>query len=206
MEKDSKISKAVELIAQLSVDRASQVLSKLIRSGARITLERAYMTDISEATAKINAQENDVEVIGSLVDMIGDAPFKFLFYADAPSCLILTDLILQREVGLTKEFNIYVRSTIQEIGNIMASAVCNVFASDFEIAMKPTPPKVVHDFLGTVFQEFVMGTAAERDEVMIIESRFYIVRYDVKCTIYILPFPGSDKTINYICNTRLKGE
>jgi chemotaxis protein CheY-P-specific phosphatase CheC len=206
MDTDSRISKAVELIAQLSVDRASQVLSKLIKSGAKIVLERAYIADISAATAQVNARDGQGEVIGSMVDMMGDAPFKFLFFADAPSCLVLTDLMLQREVGLTKDFDVYVKSTVQEIGNIMASAVCSVFATDFEIAMKPTPPKVMHDFLGTVFQEFVMGTATEKDEVLVIESRFHIVRYDIKCDIYILPFPGSDKTINSICNTRLKGE
>lgn len=206
MDADSKISKAVELIAQLSVDKASQVLSKLVRCGARIVLEKAYMADISDATARVNAEETHSEVIGSMVDMIGDAPFKFLFYADAPSCLVLTDLILRREVGLAKEFDIYVRSAIQEIGNIMASAICNVFSTDFEIAMKPTPPKVIHDFVGTVFQEFVMGTASERDEILIIESTFHIISHDIKCNMFILPFPGSDKTINYICNTRFKGD
>lgn len=164
------------------------------------------MADISDATARVNAEETQSEVIGSMVDMLGDAPFKFLFYADAPSCLTLTDLILHREVGLAKEFDIYVRSAIQEIGNIMASAICNVFSTDFEIAMKPTPPKVIHDFVGTVFQEFVMGTASERDEILIIESTFHIISHDIKCNMFILPFPGSDKTINYICNTRFKGD
>lgn len=206
MQTNPKISKAVELIAQLSVDRASQVLSKLVKSGARIILEKAYMADIAEATARVNSEDMQGEVIGSIVDMLGDAPFRFLFYCDAPGCLALTDLILQREVGLSKEFDIYVKSAVQEMGNILASSVCNVFSSDFEIAMKPTPPKVIHDFIGAVFQEFVMGVAMETDEILIIESRFLVVKYDIKCNIYILPFPGSEKTINYICNTRLKGE
>ena len=206
MEMDPKIGKAVELIAQLSVDRASQVLSKLIKTGARIVLERAYMADISDATAQINTEEIEGEVIGSMVDMVGGAPFKFLFYADAPGCLTLTDLILQRPLGTTKDFDIYVHSTIQEIGNIMSSAVCSVFERDFAISLKPTPPKVVHDFVGTVFQEFVLGTASERDEVLIIQSRFSIVNYNIQCNMFILPFPGSEMTINRICSSRFKGE
>ncbi len=206
MDKDLRISKAVQLIAQLSVDRASQVLSKLVKTGARIVLEKAYIADISAATEQVNAEMTEVDVIGSMVDMVGDAPFKFLFYADAPSCLILTDLMLQRKVGIAKEFDIYVRSAVQEIGNILSSAVCNVFSTDFEISLKPTPPKVVHDFIGTVFQEFVIGAASETDDVLIIESRFHIISHDIRCNMFILPFPGSEKVINYICNTRFKGE
>lgn len=206
MDKDSRISKAVQLIAQLSVDRASQVLSKLVKTGARIVLEKAYIADISQATEQVNAEMTGGDIMGSIVDMVGDAPFKFLFYADAPSCLILTDLMLQRKVGITKEFDIYVRSAVQEIGNILSSAVCNVFSTDFEISLKPTPPKVVHDFAGTIFQEFVVGAASETDEVLIIESRFHIISHDIRCNMFILPFPGSEKVINYICNTRFKGE
>ncbi|HNX91075.1 MAG TPA: hypothetical protein PKG81_04390, partial [Candidatus Omnitrophota bacterium] len=73
-----KLSRAVELISKLSIDKASQVFSKLIKSGARIELEKAYVADISEATAKIAADNN--EVVGVYVDIVGDIPLKFLFY------------------------------------------------------------------------------------------------------------------------------
>ena len=207
MEKDSRVSKVLQMIAQLSIDRASQVLSKLVKTGARIVLEKAYVSDIAQATAQINTDAiHDGDVIGSIVDMVGDAPFKFLFYSDIKSCYILTDLMLRRPVGTSKEYDIYVKSAVQEIGNIMSSAACNVFSTDFEISLKPTPPKVVHDFIGTIFEEFVVGVASETDDVLIIESRFHIVSHDVRCNMFILPFPGSEKVINYICNTRFKGE
>ena len=198
--------KAVQLIAQLSIDRASQLLSKLVKTGARISLEKAYVTDLSETTARINGEEVQGEVIGAIIDVTGDAPFRFLFYAEASSCLLLTDLILQRKVGTSKDFDVYVQSSVQEIGNILASGVCGVFAADFDIRMRPTPPKVVHDFLGTVFQEFVMETAAESDQVLIIESRFHLERYNLSCNMFILPLPGTEDVINNICKTKFKGE
>lgn len=192
----SRPNKAVELIIQLSIDRVSQLFSKFIKVGAKISLEKAYVTDLSEATARINAEDVQNEVIGSIVDVTGDAPFKFLFYAGAPTCLILTDLILQRKVGTSTEFDIYVHSAMQEIGNILASGVCSVFAADFNIRIKPTPPKVAHDFLGTIFQEFVMETAAESDQVLIVESRFNVVRHNLRCNMFILPSPGTEGVIN----------
>jgi len=198
MTHDPRISKVIELIAQLSVDKASQVLSKMVKAGARIVLEEAYVVNISEATEKINAEGG--EVMGAFVNLVGDIPFKFLFYADAPDALVLTDLILQKKVGTTNEFNLYVNGTIQEMGNIMASAVCNVFASDFQINMKPSPPEVVHDFVGTIFEECIMEVASQKDEVFIIESKFCVVKSDIKCNMFILPMPGSEEALNEICS------
>ncbi|VAX35212.1 hypothetical protein MNBD_UNCLBAC01-234 [hydrothermal vent metagenome] len=192
------INKLTELIAQLSVDRASQVLSKMVKSGTQIILERSYVANISEVTEKINAEGG--EVMGAFVDLVGDAPFKFLFYTDAQQAVVLTDMILQKKIGTTKEVNIYVNGAIQEIGNILASAVCNVFSTDFQINMKPSPPEVFHDFVGSIFEECIMSVASERKEIFMIESTFYVVKQNIKCSMLILPMPGSEEILTEICN------
>lgn len=204
MDTGSRVSKAIELIAQLSIDRASQVLSKLVKSGAKITLEKAYMTTVAEATAKVNAEEG--EVMGALIDLMGSAPFKFLFYTSVESSRLMTELILQRKAASIDNFDLYVHSAVQEVGNILSSAVCNVFASDFNIAIKPSPPTVIHDFAGTVFQECILDTVSEEDDILIIESQFCIVRRNIYCNMFILPMPGSEKTLNYIFNSQFKGD
>ncbi len=196
---DEKIDRAVTMIAKLSIDKSSQVFSKTIRSGARIEMEKAYMADISEASAKAYAE--DKEVVGSFIDLDGDAPFKFLFYINDTDSLIITDLMLRREVGLTTEFNIYAQSAVQEVGNILASAISNVFSADFGIALKPTPPSVVHDYAGTIFEEYLLDVAAEKNEVLMIESKFSIVHSDIKCSMFLLPYPGSERVLSQISHT-----
>jgi chemotaxis protein CheC len=191
-----KIDKAIELIAKLSIDKSSVAFSKIVKQGARIVMENAYMANISEATAKAYSQ--DSEVVGAFIDLEGDAPFKFLFYVQDTDSLVLTDLILRKEVGTTKEFDLYTQSAVQEVGNILASAISNVFSADFQIALKPTPPVVLHDFAGTVFEEYLVDIAIERNEVLIIESQFNIVQSNIKCSMFLLPYPGSEKVLNYI--------
>jgi chemotaxis protein CheC len=193
---DKKIDSAIRLIAKLSIDKSSQAFSKMIKAGARIEMEKAYMADISEATAK--AYSEDAEVVGAFIDLTGDAPFKFLFYVTDKDSLVLTDLILRREVGTTKEFDLYAKSAVQEVGNILSSAISNVFSADFQIALKPTPPTVLHDFAGTVFEEYLVDIASERNEILIIESQFRIIQADIKCSMFLLPYPGSEKVLNYI--------
>ncbi|MCK5579806.1 MAG: chemotaxis protein CheC [Candidatus Omnitrophica bacterium] len=200
MTEKKKIDRALKLIAGLSIDKSSQVLSKMIKMGASIEMRDVYMADISQLTANRTA-EDEKEVVGAFIDLVGDAPFKFLFYVSADDSLVLTDLILRREVGTSKEFDLYSQSAVQEIGNILASAITNVFATDFQISMRPSPPVVVNDYASTIFQEYIMSAALERDEILIIETVFCVVQQDISCRMFILPMQESEKILNYIVST-----
>jgi len=196
MSSQDKLQKAIKVIAQLSIDTASRTFSKLIKAGATIDLERAFIADISEVTRMFSGSED--EVVGAYVDLVGDAPFTFLFFVSAPDSLMLTDLMLRREVGTTKEFDLYAKSAVQEIGNVLASAIVNVFSRDFGIAMKPTPPAVCRDYIGTVFEEYIMKSAGELNELFVMESRFCVVQFDIKCHMFIVPLPGSDEVLQTV--------
>ena len=197
METHGAVDRAVKLIASLSIDKASQVFSKMLRNGAKIDVERAYMEDISHATGRIT-QECD-EVVGSIIDLVGDVPFKFLFMVDIAGCYTLTDMLLRKEIGTTKEYNLYTESAVQEVGNVLASAVTNVFSSDFQINLKPAPPLVLHDFAGTVFEEYIHEMAVEKNEVLIIESVFHVVVADINCQMFVIPAGGTEKMLHYLC-------
>jgi chemotaxis protein CheY-P-specific phosphatase CheC len=192
-----KVHRALQLVANLSIDKASQVLSKMIKAGAKIELENVYMADISKATEKIMVEDTS-DVVGAFVELVGDMPFKFLFYVNAEDSLTLTDLILRKEIGSTKKFDLYVASSVQELGNILSSAITNVFASDFQIQMKPTPPIVVHDYASTVFGEYIMEAAAEQNEILMIESQFRVVRMNIKCRMFLLPKGDTQKALSSI--------
>ncbi len=195
-----KVHRALQLVANLSIDKASQVLSKMIKAGAKIELEKVYVADISKATEELMVTD-DFDVVGAYVDLVGDMPFKFLFYVAATDCLALTDLILHRELGATKKFDLYVTGTVQELGNVLASAVTNVFASDFQIQMKPTPPQVVHDYASAVFGEYIMDAAIDQNEILMIESMFKIVRMNIKCRMFLLPKGDTQRTLSGIVGT-----
>ncbi len=193
-----KVERAIKLIAQLSIDKSSTAFSKFIKAGAKIEMEKAYMSDISEVTERINA-END-ETVGVLVDLEGDNPFKFLFFINLSDSFILTDMILRKEPGTTKEFDLNASSAVQEIGNILACATANVFSADFKIKLRPTPPIMVHDFAGTVFKEHIMTAATGKDEILIIESKFCVVKNNVKCHVFILPIQKSAEILKNVAD------
>ena len=184
----------LRIVAKLSIDKASQVLSKMVRNGAKIDLEKVYVEDISSITEKIILSETG-DVVGAFVDLVGDIPFKFLFYVDAKDSMTLCDLILRRPEGTTRTVDPYTLSAVQELGNILSSAITNVFASDFQVSMKPRPPVVVHDYASTIFQEYIMDAAADQNEILMIESLFQVVRMNIKCRMFLLPKSDAQKTL-----------
>ncbi len=187
----------LRIVAKLSIDKASQVLSKMVKAGSRIELEKVYLADISKATEAVMDSEQG-DVVGAFVDLVGDIPFKFLFYVDAKDSMFLADLILRRPDGTTKTIDVYTMSAVQELGNILSSAITNVFASDFQVAMKPRPPVMVHDYASTIFQEYIMDTASEQNEILMIESVFRVVKLDIKCRMFLLPKSDAQKTLENI--------
>ena len=196
MDKVSAVNRAIELIARLSIDRSSQVLSKMLKVGANITMEKAFLADISEVTQTV-IQEHE-EVVGTFIDLSGDLPSKFLLFVAANDCLALTDMLLRKPVGTTQIFDEYVISTIQEIGNVLASAICNVFSADFQINMRPSPPEPVHDYAGSIFQQYIMTVASQQNEIMIIQSKFCVVKHNIRCSMFIVPQEGLDKIVEKI--------
>jgi len=200
MSEVKKVNKALELIARQSVDRSSQVLSKMIKTGAKIALQDVYISDISEITKKI-MEEDEFEIVGTIIDLLGDTPFKFLFYVPITSSLLLADLILRKEIGTTKEFDVYASSAVQEIGNILSSAISNVFSNDFQIKLKPAPPIIVSDFASTVFGEYIMSCSADKNEILFIESNFLVIDHDIKCKMFILPDEDSENILQYMYNS-----
>jgi chemotaxis protein CheC len=193
---DHKTDRVIRTVADLGMDKAEQVFTKLLKTSVKIEIEKVYMADISDVTASANGL--DTKIIGASVDLKGEIPFKFLFYVEERDSMLITDLMLRRPPGTAKEYDKYVYSAVQEAGNILASAMAGVFAADFKMRLAPQPPTVIHSFTGAVFEEYVMSTAASADEMLIIESMFKLTGHDLKCMMYMVPLCGAEKLIEFI--------
>ena len=189
------IDRVLRTVAEQSIDKSSQVLSKMLGVDVHIDLKRVAMEDVTTITESINAENG--EVIAATIDLVGDAPFRFLFWVAIKDAFKLTDLFLRQEVGTTTAFDEYSSSTVQEIANIISSAVTNVFVANFQVSMRPEPPYVSHDFSGSIFAEFIMGVAMDRNDLLLVESRFQIAQCEMNCRMYLLPLVKSDETLSF---------
>ena len=177
--------KVVEIMSRLSIDRASRALSKILRTGAMISLSKAYIADLSETTEKMN--DDLREMTGVMVDFKGNVGCKLLFMLPVTGSFILTDLFLRQPAGTTKEYNEFTESVIQELGNILASHISNALVSDFDATLVPQPPHVHNDYAGVMFSNLVLEQGMLDDKLLLMETKFEICNTELECYLFLVP-------------------
>src|SRR3989337_2974006 len=177
--------KVVEIMSRLSIDRASRALSKILRTGAMISLSKAYIADLSETTEKMN--DDLREMTGVMIDFKGNVGCKLLFMLPVNGSFVLTDLFLRQPAGTTKEYNEFTESVIQELGNILASHISNALVSDFNATLVPKPPHVPNDYAGVLFSNLVLEQGMLDDKLLLIETKFDICKTELECYLFLLP-------------------
>lgn len=175
----------LNIIIEMGIDRASRMLSKTLRTPAIIKIVNTSVLDVCKITERLN--EDEREMVASLIIFQEGSDGKALFMVSKRDALILKDLYLEDPVGSSKDYDIYVESTIQEIGNILSGAICNSLSTDFGISILPTPPLVTCDYAGTIFAAMIMDEAIEDDELLLVDTRFEILHYNLDCYFYLLP-------------------
>ncbi|MBT5306462.1 MAG: hypothetical protein HON76_15545 [Candidatus Scalindua sp.] len=185
----------LDIVVKMGMDNASRTFSKTIKHAALIELVKTELMDISEITEEMN---NDFrEMVAAMLSLEGTLNGKLLFMAPLDSALILQDFYMGEPQGTSKEFDEFTEGTIQEIGNILASAIGNSFASDLGSALLPTPPQVVCDFAGVIFSSLIFEDGVDNDKILLTETIFKVLNTEINCYFFLLPELNSlEKALN----------
>jgi len=177
--------KILDIIVKISIDKASQQFTKTIKHPALIELVKTSQVNISEITEEMN---NDFrEMVASMLRLEGSLNGKLLFMVPLEGALLLQDFYTQKPPGTSKEFDEFTEGTVQEIGNILASAIGNSFASDLGATLLPTPPQVVCDFAGTIFSLLIYEDGVDNDTILLTETKFKLHNTELDCYFFLLP-------------------
>lgn len=175
----------MELVIKQSIDRASQSLSKIIRTGTMIEVEHIEVINVSQWTEQI-MDKGEIEMLGSMLSLEGDFSSKFLFLIKVKDAFILNDLMIRNSPGTTTSLDYFTKSTIQEIGNVLCGSIANTFSKDFNISMWPSVPLLLDDYLGSIFSNFITEGAAADNIIWLIETKFLVVKVHIECELYLI--------------------
>ena len=177
--------KILDIVIKMGMDNASRRFSKTIKRAALIELVKTELVDISEITEEMN---NDLrEMVASMLRLEGSFSGKLLFMIPLDGALVLQDFYMQQPPGTSKEFDEFTEGTVQEIGNILASSIGNSFASDLGSKMLPTPPQVLCDFAGTIFESLIFEDGMNNDKILLTETKFNLRDTEIDCYFFLLP-------------------
>ncbi len=175
----------LNVIIEMSIDRASRTLSKTLKTASVIKISYTSVRDSCSVTERLNSDER--EMIGTLLAMEGVDNGKILFMVEKEDAYVLKDLYLREPVGTTTEYDLYVESAVKEIGNILSGSICNSIASDLGLTILPLPPLVTCDYAGTIFSAMIMDELFEDDDLLLMDTLFEIMHYNFKCFLYFIP-------------------
>ncbi|KHE94181.1 MAG: hypothetical protein K8F52_01160 [Candidatus Scalindua rubra] len=177
--------KILDIIVKISMDNASRSFSKTIKHAALIELVKTELMDISVITEEMNTDFR--EMVASILQLEGSLNGKLMFMIPLDGALILQDFYLQEEPGTAKEFDQLTEGTVQEIGNILASAIGNSFATSLGSMLLPTPPQVLCDFAGSIFEQFIFEECVDNDKILLTETKFRLNNTEIDCYFFLLP-------------------
>jgi chemotaxis protein CheC len=137
-------------------------------------------------------------MVGGLEDVVacvhlgfdGDIAGTVLFVFSEQSAYKLVDILLEREMGTTKELDELGDSTIMEIGNVLTGTFINAISSMTGLTMYTSVPMFAFDMIGAILSASLVASGHWDEKVLLIETNFVQNNEQIKGHFFLLPKTG----------------
>ncbi|GAB4445814.1 MAG: chemotaxis protein CheC [Anaerolineae bacterium] len=131
----------------------------------------------------------EAEMVGVYLLIDGDIAGQVILMFSLEQTLRLVDLLLGEPTGTTTELDDLARSAIAETGNLATSYFLNEVAKLTNTDVRPSPPAVMVDMLGAIFDVVTAPMAAIGDELIVVEAEFKEPDRIVTAHFWVMPYP-----------------
>ena len=146
----------------------------------------ALLATLAEAADRAGASASQSAVVDTPV--AGDGGKVLLLFPDGAGDQLceLFGTSLKDEMG---------RSTLSEVGNILASSYLNAIVEMTGMALEPEPPTIEIDLLGNLVQKSLQGIAKPTDPTVLMRSCMTVESSDAKFAFLFVPHLGAVHTL-----------
>lgn len=182
---------ALKEISNIGMGHAATALSQLIGETVRLRVPQVTVTDVAQVPELLGGSER--VVVGITLQILGDARGNILLIFPRSSARrLLTRLLGQEEASLVmNEIN---RSTLKEVGNILASAYLSALGSLLHMTLIPSVPLLAYDMAGAVVDYVLIELSMAGDLALMVETEFTgdsPLQESIKGHFFLLPDPQS---------------
>ena len=182
-----------QMIANIGAANAAESLSRIL--GKRIDLS---IPDVSlKPTEKIpsNLGEVDSVYIGVMLPIMGAIRGTLLFILHENSGFQLIDMLYGTRSIEEKQLSEDGQSALCEITNIVGSSVINVFAEKSGLAIQPSVPTIVHDYMQSIIDSILVLHNMSSDYAIIMDTAFFFENDEIIGNLLLLPETDSFKVM-----------
>jgi chemotaxis protein CheC len=99
----------------------------------------------------------------------------------------LVDWLLEEPPGTTTQLDTLEHSALAEFGNQALSSFLNTLADSTGMTLRLSPPGVMVDVIGAIFEAVAMSAAALSDEVLVIKTEFVNDERSLTVQFWVIP-------------------
>jgi chemotaxis protein CheC len=163
---------ALREVANIGAGHAATALSTMTGGTIMISVPTINIARLEEVPPQISGPEEPVAAV--LMNMLGDLTGRTLLVFPKPTAIRLSELMLRRPAGSSKDLGELEQSAIKEAGNILSGAYMNALSDFMGLMLLPSPPSLAIDMSTAVLTTAYLQFGSDKDYVFCVESEFYM--------------------------------
>ncbi len=149
---------------------------------AELALRRAPLSEISHAFGGA-----ETEAVGIYLTVTGSADGQLMLMYEPRIAYAFIDLLMGEAPGSTDSLTEMGRSALGEMGNVIGAFFLSAIANVTGLTLLPSPPEVMTDMAGALFDVISAEVLLDRDETFIAETTFRAQGHDISGVFMVLP-------------------
>ena len=124
--------------ANIGAGHAATALSQMTGCTIMISVSTINIARLEDVPPQVSGPEEPVAAV--LMHMLGDLTGRTLLVFPKPTAIRLSELMLRRPHGSSKDLGELEQSAIKEAGNILSGAYMNALSDFMGLMLLPSPP------------------------------------------------------------------
>jgi two-component system chemotaxis sensor kinase CheA len=182
-----------QLVANMGATNAAESLSKILNKRIDLSIPEVSLMPIEQIPKHIG--DIDSVYMGIMMPILGDARGTVLFIFKEKIGFEIIDLLYGITTPKTLKINEDGASALQELTNIVGSAVINIIAEKTLLVIRAGLPTIVHDYLQSVIDSILVMHNMLSDYAIVMDTAFFFENDKIIGNLLLLPEAESLKII-----------
>ena len=136
------------------------------------------------------------EAVGIYLRAEGDMPGQMMLILSYEKACEFVDMMMDEEVGTTKQLGRIERSALAEVGNIAGSFFLNAIAKLTGLSSLPSPPAVIVDMVGAILDIIIATSGGVGEHVLMLQASFVRGDREIDAHFWMIPEPSALKAFH----------
>ena len=178
---------ALREVANIGAGHAATALSQMTGCTIMISVPTINIARLEDVPPQVSGPEEPVAAV--LMHMLGDLTGRTLLVFPKPTAIRLSELMLRRPHGSSKDLGELEQSAIKEAGNILSGAYMNALSDFMGMVLLPSPPALAIDMSSAVLTSTFLQFSGELEYVFCVETQFLMSELQERVRGYFLLIP-----------------